>query len=212
MTRESASEGASRSERKTRAKASQKGPRKGSKQHGRVGYSFSSPMRDARIARGLTLADIAGVLKVSTTTVRRAEFPVPHPHVSKKTLRAIERVVRKAKVKEPETAGEAIRAARLRARLTIGALAELTGVSAEHISRAESDTYSASSSFRARAYAEIGLDLRRFYPADVYPRAFGATEPFVEVLCAVGADEDPEGVQAPETTTSATATDAMRAS
>lgn len=169
---------------RTRRRA--RGPKKGVRQHGRVGHSFSSPLRDARVARGLTLDEVARKVGVSAITVARAEAG---GEVSKETQAAIERAVKRVSIKQPETAGAAIRASRLAARLTLRGLATLTGYSQEHVSRVERGNYKPTRSFRERLFAEIGTDLRRFFPDDVYPRSFGAKEPHVEVLCEIGEDE-----------------------
>jgi transcriptional regulator with XRE-family HTH domain len=171
-----------------RARRGGRGPRRGAKQHGRVGHSIVSPLRDARVARGLTLDEVGRKVGVSAITVARAEAG---GEVSAETKAAIERAVHRVAVKQPETAGAAIRAARLAARLTLRGLATLTGYSLEHVSRVERGNYRPTGEFRARLFAELGTDLRRFFPDDEYPRSFGATEPHVEVLCEVGEDEDP---------------------
>jgi len=125
-----------------------------------------SDLRAARITRGLTLGAVASLVKVTKTRIARIEVSTSK-RVMPMRMRILNALL-KVPLLTPRTAGDAIYAARLIAGMPVVRFAELLGVHTKSVSLWESDHHTPSLRLRKRLFAEVGLDLRAFFPDDVY--------------------------------------------
>lgn len=126
---------------------------------GSVRGGVRSDLRDARLAKGLTLADVAAVVGVAPETVGRVETG----RASKRMALKVLAVVVAAPEKRPSTIGDAVRAARLAAGLTQVEFADLLRVTMGHVSDVERNEHGPGPRMRARLWAEVGCDLSRWH-------------------------------------------------
>jgi transcriptional regulator with XRE-family HTH domain len=128
-----------------------------------------SDLRAARMARGLTIPDAAKLAGVSERTMHTAEQGKLGGSADAR-LRILNALV-SVPVLAPKTVAEAIYAARVNAGLSQTAMGELVGVWLHTLNKWEAGSHAPSPRYRARLFAEVGLDLRAWFPDDVYDDA-----------------------------------------
>ena len=128
-----------------------------------------SDLRAARMARGLTIPDAARLAGVSERTMHTAEKGKLGGSADAR-LRILNAVMALPAL-APKTVAEAIYAARVGAGLSRTALGELVGVWLHTLNKWEAGSHAPSPRYRARLFAEVGLDLRAWFPDDVYDDA-----------------------------------------
>lgn len=126
-----------------------------------------SDLRAARMARGLTIPDAAKLAGVSARTMHTAEKGTRRHGLGPLRLRILNALMTVPAL-APKTVAEAIYAARVNAGLSQTALGELVGVWLHTLNKWEAGSHAPSPRFRARLFAEVGLDLRPWFPDDVY--------------------------------------------
>ena len=148
---------------------------------GSVRGGVRSDLRDARLAKGLTLAAVASAAGVAAETVGRVETGGASKRVALKVLA----VVVAAPEKKPATAGDAVRASRLAAGLTQTEFAEVLRVTMGHVSDVERNGHRPGPQMRARLWQEFGCDLSAWHADgfDAADRGDPSPRVAVEVCC-----------------------------
>lgn len=133
---------------------------------GNVTARAKDGLRAARLAKGLTLEAAAKAAGVPMHTAVRAESSTAPAYDDARA--ALLRAIEAAPSLAGSTVGAAIYAARVQTGLAQGPFGELMGVRTETVCRWErGDHAPPPPRARQRLFAEVGLDLRAFYPGDV---------------------------------------------
>lgn len=126
-----------------------------------------SELRLARLARGLTLVEVAALAGVTVSAVSKAETGM-EGHLDELRAGLLFMVVKIPATAAPATVGSAIRAAREGAGLAQEDFGALVGACASTIVWWEQNRSAPAPCRRQRLFAEVGLDLRAFFPHDTY--------------------------------------------
>ena len=132
---------------------------------GNVTARAKDGLRAARLAKGLTLEAAAKAAGVPMHTATRAEKSTAPAYDDARA--ALLRAIEAAPSLAGSTVGAAIYAARVQTGLAQGPFGELMGVRTETVCRWERGDHAPPPRARQRLFAEVGLDLRAFYPGDV---------------------------------------------